>query len=83
MALHVLADNLTRVLNSLGIQPLMAALRASERGFARIPVYRRRTHGLQAMGASLPSTISPFALTDDHEGLWNRVSHNPTSAKAF
>jgi transposase len=28
MALHVLADNLTRVLNILGIQPLMAALRA-------------------------------------------------------
>jgi hypothetical protein len=28
MALHVLADNLTRVLNTLGIQPLMAALRA-------------------------------------------------------
>jgi Transposase DDE domain len=28
MALHVLAYNLTRVLNILGIQPLMAALRA-------------------------------------------------------
>jgi transposase len=28
MALHVLAYNLTRVLNTLGIQPLMAALRA-------------------------------------------------------
>jgi hypothetical protein len=27
MALHVLAYNLTRVLNILGIQPLMAALR--------------------------------------------------------
>jgi transposase len=28
MALHVLAYTLTRVLNILGIQPLMAALRA-------------------------------------------------------
>jgi hypothetical protein len=28
MALHVLAYNLTRVLNILGIQPVMAALRA-------------------------------------------------------
>ncbi len=28
MALHVLAYNLTRVLNILGIRPLMAALRA-------------------------------------------------------
>ena len=28
MALHVLAYNLTRVLNILGIQPLMATLRA-------------------------------------------------------
>jgi len=28
MALHVLAYNLTRVLNILGIQPLMAVLRA-------------------------------------------------------
>jgi transposase len=28
MALHVLAYNLTRVLNILGVQPLMAALRA-------------------------------------------------------
>jgi transposase len=28
MALHVLAYNLTRVLNILGIKPLMAALRA-------------------------------------------------------
>jgi hypothetical protein len=28
MALHVLAYNLTRVLNILGIQPLLAALRA-------------------------------------------------------
>jgi hypothetical protein len=28
MALHVLAYNLTRVLNILGIQPLMIALRA-------------------------------------------------------
>jgi transposase len=28
MALHVLAYNLTRVLNILGIQPLMTALRA-------------------------------------------------------
>jgi hypothetical protein len=28
MALHALADNLTRVLNILGVQPLMAALRA-------------------------------------------------------
>jgi ribosomal protein L14E/L6E/L27E len=34
MALHVLAYNLTRVLNILGIQPLMAALRAEEPGFA-------------------------------------------------
>jgi hypothetical protein len=28
MALHVLAYNLTRVMNFLGIQPLMAAMRA-------------------------------------------------------
>jgi len=28
MALHVLAHNLTRVVNILGIQPLMAAMRA-------------------------------------------------------
>jgi hypothetical protein len=28
MALHVLAYNLTRVMNILGIQPLMAAMRA-------------------------------------------------------
>jgi transposase len=28
MALHVLAYNLTRVLNILGLQPLMTALRA-------------------------------------------------------
>jgi len=28
MALHVLAYNLTRVMNVLGIQPLMAAIRA-------------------------------------------------------
>jgi transposase len=28
MALHVLAYNLTRVINILGIQPLMAAMRA-------------------------------------------------------
>jgi transposase len=28
MALHVLAYNLTRLLNILGVQPLMAALRA-------------------------------------------------------
>ena len=28
MALHVLADNLTRVMNIMGTQPLMAAMRA-------------------------------------------------------
>ena len=28
MALHVLAYNLTRVINIIGIQPLMAAMRA-------------------------------------------------------
>jgi transposase len=28
MALHVLAYNLTRVMNIMGIQPLMAAIRA-------------------------------------------------------
>jgi hypothetical protein len=28
MALHVLAYNLTRVMNIIGIQPLMAAIRA-------------------------------------------------------
>ena len=28
MALHVLAYNLTRVMNFMGIQPLMAAIRA-------------------------------------------------------
>ena len=28
MALHVLADNLTRVMNIMGIGPLMAAIRA-------------------------------------------------------
>jgi hypothetical protein len=28
MALHVLAYNLTRVMNNIGIQPLMAAMRA-------------------------------------------------------
>jgi hypothetical protein len=28
MALHVLAYNLTRVINIMGIQPLMAAMRA-------------------------------------------------------
>ena len=28
MALHVLAYNLTRVMNIMGIQPLMAAMRA-------------------------------------------------------
>ena len=27
MALHVLADNLTRVMNIMGIQPVMAAIR--------------------------------------------------------
>jgi hypothetical protein len=43
MALHVLAYNLTRVLNILGLQPRMAALRASEQGCARVikPVTRR------------------------------------------
>jgi transposase len=35
MALHVLAHNLTRVLNILGIEPLIAAFRAKGRGFAR------------------------------------------------
>jgi len=28
MALHVLAYNLTRVMNTMGIQPLMAAIQA-------------------------------------------------------
>jgi hypothetical protein len=28
MALHVLAYNLTRVMNIMGVQPLMAAMRA-------------------------------------------------------
>ena len=31
MALHVLAYNLTRVMNIMGIQPLMAAIRASSK----------------------------------------------------
>jgi hypothetical protein len=31
MALHVLAYNLTRVMNIIGIQPLMTAIRASSK----------------------------------------------------
>ena len=47
MALHVLAYNLTRVLNILGIQPLMAVLRAWAKALPRHPPYKRRTHRLQ------------------------------------
>jgi len=36
MALHVLAYNLTRVMNIMGIQPLMAAIRALS--FPKIPI---------------------------------------------
>jgi hypothetical protein len=37
MALHVLAYNLTRVMNIFGVQPLLAAMRAPKAGIARKP----------------------------------------------
>src|SRR5947207_4021332 len=41
MALHVLAYNLTRVMNIMGIQPLMAAIRAvKERSFLRLAQFQ-------------------------------------------
>jgi hypothetical protein len=72
MALHVLAYNLTRVLNILGIQPLMATLRAKGRGFSRVlqPV-TRWTLPSEAMGASFPqSRLS----ADDLEIIINHAS---------
>ena len=40
MALHVLAYNLKRVINIIGIRPLIAAMRAAEMLFASFwPVY--------------------------------------------
>jgi hypothetical protein len=44
MALHVLAYNLTRVMNIMGIQPLMAAIRANARVALRlVPTSYRKT----------------------------------------
>jgi transposase len=83
MALHVLAYNLTLVLNILGIQP--SWWRSGRRGGAL-----SASSTLQAsdtppagVGSLVPSTISQFALTDDGEGLWSVEHPNPTSAKAF
>jgi len=41
MALHVLAYNLTRVINIMGVQPLMAAMRvvATSRRPAKLPLH--------------------------------------------
>jgi hypothetical protein len=69
MALHVLAYNLNRVQNILGIQPLMAALKAEAGLCSCHHVLEVPNTRLRADGSLLPPIINQLALTGVVEAL--------------